>query len=672
MKLRYKMTLSVVALSLLVIAVMALFYTNFLYEDKLEQVQNKLLYSSSDVAFHVQNNLIDNLNMLKTMQSADIVEQTLIYNNSKYKDLTKEDIEKKNTELNKIWMKANKNSPFVKQYTQNSLAQYLKRQRRLFPGLYGEIFITDRYGALVASTDKLTTFKHDQKYWWQECYDFGYGKIFFDDRGYDDSVRDYVLGIVFPIRKNGAIIGIIKANVKIQTLLSNTIDKYNKLGFAIAKIVRSKGLVVYEEGHRPLSTRVSLGISKRLEILRKGVFYAKDKQKEKIVAYSPIRLSMDNEDIVFGGKKRSIDHLLGNDGEIWHVVIEKDKKEVLASIWPKIKSLINIGIGFVFLLSLVLYIVLDKVSYPLRRLSDIANRVGKGERDISIEYDANDEVGELARSFRHMLSDLKKTTASRDELEAEIQKRIEAEKELRRQDEILIAQSKQAAMGEMIGMIAHQWRQPISVMAMAVNNILVDIELDELKEDSVKECADEILNETKYLSNTIDDFRNFFKPNKERDEITAEKLFDDVVKIIGKSLENNNIKLNFSGDLKIVINTYTRELLQVFINLINNAKDALTESGTEDKEVCIGVRKDKNSIIFEFCDNGGGINEDIFGKIFEPYFSTKENKNGTGLGLYMSKIVVEKHMLGKIWAENRENGVCFMVKLPTNFGEDCG
>jgi len=204
---------------------------------------------------------------------------------------------------------------------------------------------------------------------------------------------------------------------------------------------------------------------------------------------------------------------------------------------------------------------------------------------------------------------------------------------------------------------------------MAVNNIMIDVELDELKEENIRECSNEILEETKYLSQTIDDFRNFFKPKKEKETLLVQNLFNNVYKIVGKSFENNDIELNFSGEKEQSITAYSNELLQVFINILNNAKDALRDVQVEDKKVVISTCKKKNNIIFEFCDNAGGIEEEIIGKIFEPYFSTKDEKNGTGLGLYMSKMIIEKHMLGKIWAENRGDGVCFVIELPINSKE---
>ncbi len=240
---------------------------------------------------------------------------------------------------------------------------------------------------------------------------------------------------------------------------------------------------------------------------------------------------------------------------------------------------------------------------------------------------------------------------------------IELRRELLKNKDLMIAQSKQAAMGEMISMIAHQWRQPISVISMSINNLLIDIELGELSEDGVKECGAEILTETEYLSKTIDDFRNFFKPNKNRELVGLQSIFDDTKNIIGKSLENSGITLLISMDEEIELKIYKSEFLQVLLNLINNAKDALQESDTEDKKIEIKAYREDDFIMFKICDNAGGVEPSIQERIFEPYFSTKLEKNGTGLGLYMCKIIVDKNLLGKIWLKNSPKGACFMIKL---------
>ena len=236
-------------------------------------------------------------------------------------------------------------------------------------------------------------------------------------------------------------------------------------------------------------------------------------------------------------------------------------------------------------------------------------------------------------------------------------------KAIEEKEEIMIAQSRHAAMGEMISMIAHQWRQPISVISMDANNILVDIELDSIEIESLKSDVEDIIMQTKYLSQTIDDFRDFFKPSKVKDEVFISDVFEEALSVINKSLENNNIELysDFSNSTKVTI--FSRELLQVFINILKNAKEALMDNREESRKIFNRIYETPNSIVVEICDNAGGIKESIVSKIFEPYFTTKEAKNGTGLGLYMSKTIVEKHLKGTIKAFNRDDGSCFEIVI---------
>ena len=237
-------------------------------------------------------------------------------------------------------------------------------------------------------------------------------------------------------------------------------------------------------------------------------------------------------------------------------------------------------------------------------------------------------------------------------------------KSLIEKDEIMIAQSRHAAMGEMISMIAHQWRQPISVISMDANNVLVDIELEDLNIDSLKNDLSDIINQTEYLSKTIDDFRNFFKPSKIKDEILVSDVFLESFNVISKSMKNNNIKIVNEFDSKTKVKLFSRELLQVFINLLKNSKEALVENRDEKRTILNKIYEDKDSVIVRVCDNAGGIEKKILSKIFDPYFSTKNTKNGTGLGLYMSKTIIEKHLNGSIIAFNHNNGVCFEIRLP--------
>lgn len=235
---------------------------------------------------------------------------------------------------------------------------------------------------------------------------------------------------------------------------------------------------------------------------------------------------------------------------------------------------------------------------------------------------------------------------------------------LKEAGELLLAQSRNAAMGEMINMIAHQWRQPISVIAMCANNMLLDIELENINKEEFQKQTRDILSQTEHLSTTIDDFRNFFKPNKNKELVTIESVLHDALKLMQKSFENNNIemRLDLQSDTKIEI--YSRELMQVFLNLLKNAKEAVEQNGTAPYWISVHLEETPEYLITTICDNGGGIKEENIHKVFEPYFSTKSEKNGTGLGLYMSKIIIEKHLRGSLSVSNKEEGACFEIKLP--------
>lgn len=230
--------------------------------------------------------------------------------------------------------------------------------------------------------------------------------------------------------------------------------------------------------------------------------------------------------------------------------------------------------------------------------------------------------------------------------------------------ELLIAQSRNAAMGEMVSMIAHQWRQPISIIAMCANNMLLDMELESIEPKAFEKQLRDILFQTEHLSSTIDDFRNFFKPNRNKELVSVKSVLDDALKLMRKTFENHTITLNLSYETEDKIPLYTRELMQVFLNILKNATEVLEHNPPTHRKIDIALYQEEHTIVVRLCDNAGGIKEEHLGKIFEPYFSTKDEKNGTGLGLYMSKMIVEKHLQGELKAYNYEEGACFEVILP--------
>ncbi len=221
----------------------------------------------------------------------------------------------------------------------------------------------------------------------------------------------------------------------------------------------------------------------------------------------------------------------------------------------------------------------------------------------------------------------------------------------RQKDHILAHQSKMAAMGEMIGNIAHQWRQPLSVISTTSTGIKFQKELGLLKEEDIITSMDTITKSAKYLSSTIDDFRDFFKPTKEKTYFNIDDAINKALSIISHQYYNHSITI-FKNIESISIYGFENELVQVLINILNNAKDALVAQKQKDNLVFIDVNLENQNVVIKIKDNARGIPQDTLSRVFEPYFTTKDQSQGTGIGLYICEEVIKKHMNGSIYVNN--------------------
>ena len=246
-------------------------------------------------------------------------------------------------------------------------------------------------------------------------------------------------------------------------------------------------------------------------------------------------------------------------------------------------------------------------------------------------------------------------------------------KELLEKEAILNQQAKMAAMGEMIENIAHQWRQPLSVISTISSSLKIKREMNMLDDKEFYEALQSINRTSQHLSNTIDDFRNFFSPNKEINKFYISELIKKSKDLIKSRFDKFNIKVIENID-DIEILSYQNELFQVILNLFSNSIDVLSSNEIEDKIIHIKIYQDENNLCIEFLDNGGGIKDEFINRVFEPYFTTKHKSQGTGIGLYMSLQIVTKHLNGEISVKNDtfiENnttyfGAKFTILLPIN------
>lgn len=234
----------------------------------------------------------------------------------------------------------------------------------------------------------------------------------------------------------------------------------------------------------------------------------------------------------------------------------------------------------------------------------------------------------------------------------------------RQKDEMLIEQARLASMGEMIEQIAHQWRQPLNDIALLNQDMYFKKYLSKLSDEDFDRIHESIDNNIRYMSDTIDDFRNYYKSDKKKESYFLGDMVESMLSIIGATLEHSSIKINLDIDKEIRLLNVKNELQQVMLIILNNAKDALISNNIDKKNIEIKAYRDAKDAYILVSDNAGGVPKEIKNKIFDPYFTTKHKNQGTGIGLYMSKMIIEKNMQGRLSVENVDGGARFTIKLP--------
>ena len=237
-------------------------------------------------------------------------------------------------------------------------------------------------------------------------------------------------------------------------------------------------------------------------------------------------------------------------------------------------------------------------------------------------------------------------------------------KKKQEQNTILKQKAKMASMGEMIANIAHQWRQPLSVISLQTTNLERKLKRGKADKEFLENFIKKIHKTVDNMNTTIEDFSNFFKPNKEKADFELNHLVEECLDIVKKPFHENNILICFDPLQASPYHGYKNELLQVLLNIINNSKDAIQINSIKNPKIAIEIFNEKDKYILKLSDNAGGIPEDILDRIFEPYFTTKFKSEGTGIGLYMCKLIIEDSMKGAIGFANENNGAVCTIILP--------
>lgn len=333
----------------------------------------------------------------------------------------------------------------------------------------------------------------------------------------------------------------------------------------------------------------------------------------------------------------------------WVLGISQPSKEVFSPTRGLVLMLTLLTVACILVAIVFGIILARRLAKPILSASDELKLIEMGDytHNIPKEFlERNDEVGEFHNAILAIQSELKHEAESN-----------------REKDVFMIYQSKQAKIGEMVGNISHQWKQPLNTINLILTNIYDDYKYQELDEKEFEKTINTLRKIVENMVNTIKDFTDFLKPSKETTNFCLAESINMALDLMEVSLKYNQISMKVDVEPGIRIRGFHNEFSHVLFNVLNNAKDAIIESQLEEKYISIRAFSKDKEVVIEIMNTGNRIPDEILEKLFQPYFTTKGDKDGTGVGLYISRIIVEQRMNGKIQLENVKDGVCCRIRL---------
>ncbi len=692
-------------LKIFILGVIVLFIALFaVYHGNYNSIINNEFQHTASVVNAISTNLekllAEKIKITKTLSITPILKEALEASNRSYRKLSEIRKNEKIHLQNEKWKTIkNEKDAFILEFTDNNAALFLKEQQNNIEGEYGEIFLTNKYGALVASTAKLTTFAHAHKYWWQGAFNNGEGTVFFVDRGYDDSVGGYVLGLVLPVKQGDEIIGILKVNLNILGAISTLILSPRHEHFGDFKLVRSGGEIIFEEGSEPLKNRVPDLLSEKLQFGDKQPFVFEDSENKWLIGMAEIGLTSGMKVFCFGGTFESIDHRKGNVGESWHIINYRKMTNVLKTLKNLTLITFFICVLLTIFLAFAALLLGNQTAKPLMQLIEQSKKIAKGKLGSRIIISRKDEIGYLSNAINNMAEELEKTTTSIVNLESEITVRKQAEEANVRlakilqkaHDELehrvkertgeLIKANEELAKAdrlkdEFLTNMSHELRTPLNGI-LGYAQILKRGDLTARQ----KEGVDIIQNSGEHLLMLINEILNLSKIEAGRMELEQNEFYPaDFLKNIADMIhiraKQKGITFNYepAADLPVRVRGDERKLSQILINLLGNAVKFTEKGGITFRISNLGLRKSPNRLIrFEIEDTGIGIPAENMEEMFLPFRQVGDRRyavEGTGLGLAISNKLV-RLMSGKLNVKS-ESGKGSVFQLDLDLPEVAG
>jgi len=433
LKFNTKLTLYIFLTCLLVGTVSVWLYYRQNHDFIVHEAQLQQQQVAKHLTYDLESQFEKEINYAKLLAQSEVVHTALQNSHRELQSLQADQVESQIQKWNTQWIEASAENRFVQRYLKNPAAECFKKTQDVFPAHFGEIFLTNRYGALVAATGKLTTLAHRHKYWWKASYAQGKGDTFIDDRGFDESVDGYVLGIVVPVSIENRIAGILKCNVNIQSSLTGIIDSAWSGDTSEITIARMNGEVVLEPGKPPLSSSLPKELTQKLDDFQNDETSRTVEFDNTMHTLAVAHFTQPGENYHFGQEVTSVDHSQGNPGETWVVVVSESKSHILSGLHSSLRSFILAGFILTCTLLIASKILGKTMTRPLAELAGKTQKIGRGHLDVCIpERKNSDEISLLSGAFREMVANLQTTMASKEELQEEVTKRLQSEEELRK------------------------------------------------------------------------------------------------------------------------------------------------------------------------------------------------------------------------------------------------
>ena len=667
MRIQHKLAIAMFAFgSASLIAISAIYFFH-LREGVLTDARHSMRRMAEERAEYLETLLKEKAKTCTVIANSPTVARALARSNSRYAEFSDAERQQRISDLNAKWMETpDAADTFFAEYLRIPAADYLRRLQESIPGEFGEIFITNRYGVTVATTGKLTTLSHGHKYWWVACHHEGKGRVFFDDRGYDESVKGYVVGVVVPIIENEEIVGVLKCNLNVKAVLNEIVATLGRDDLGKVQLARTGGAIVLEEGAKPLSGRVTGVI---LDEMNRGEAGSReDPERHEIAAYAPVYVTLGSENYGFGGSYESLDHIEGNTGESWFILISQDLDLALTKVADTEKWIVGIGVLVIGTMALTALIVSGKMSRPVIELTEHAKRIGSGDLGVQIDIGSKDELGVLGAAFNKMVNNLRQTMVSRDslieeveertsdlkraneQLRKEISERKQAEETVRKTErellnrqrkekelveaeldktrEELVKKTRLATLGQLTATISHEIRNPLGTIRSAVYSVAKDVRGRTPRVDRALDRAERNIVRCDQIIEDLLDYTRTREPkltptdvDRWLDTMLDEQEIPEQISVI-RSL-NAGIELDVDRE----------QLRRCVVNLLTNACQAMDQTQADGARLTVETATEDDRLLVSVGDTGCGIDREGMDRIFEPLYTTKGF--GVGLGLFV-------------------------------------